>query len=128
MANFLVVISLLLLLITGIVVWLFIEHRKLRHQYQLLLDYVERSNRDIAGLCSAAVSVDHQVSVNNERLNQLVGKIATDGQQESSTQAYQAIIQKVQAGAEIEQLVRECSISRDEAALLIRLHGKNQRG
>jgi chromosome segregation ATPase len=102
------------------------EHKKLKQQYNLLKEQLERNNKDIAGLCSAAVSVDTQLSNSNEQLKSLVDKVIDfeeDKQQEH--QPYYSAIQKVKQGASVDELIRQCGLTQEEAILLNRLHGSN---
>ena len=85
---------------------------------------MERNNRDIAGLCSAAVCVDSRLSDNNEQLNGIVEKVTDFEQHEQQTsQPYHSAIQKVRDGVDAEELIQQCGLSREEAMLLIHLHG-----
>ena len=112
------------IVIVGVLVWLVQEHKKLRQDYTILSDFVERNNRDIAGLCSAAVSVDGKLSDNNEQLNGIVEKVADFEQHEpQGSQSYHSAIQRVKNGSNAEELIEQCGLSREEAMLLIRLHG-----
>ena len=122
----LIINSLLLVLFAVVMIWLVRENLKIKRNHQYLLDYVNNINRDIAGLCSAAVTVDSQLSSNEEQMKSLLEKLADYDQQETVARPYHGVIQKVREGADIAQLMQECRISRDEAALLIRLHGKGR--
>ena len=116
--------TIILVVIAGVFVWLILAYKKLRQDYINLNAYVERNNRDIAGLCSAAVSVDNRLSDNNAQLHGLVEKVADFEQHEQQpSQPYHSAIQRVRDGAEAEELIQQCGLSREEAVLLIRLHG-----
>lgn len=125
MDNILFVIFLTItLVIVGVLAWLMRGYKKLRQDYIILSKHVERNNRDIAGLCSAAVCVDSRLSDNNEQLNGIVEKVTDFEQHEQQTsQPYHSAIQKVRNGADAEELIQQCGLSREEALLLIRLHG-----
>ena len=125
MDNILLIIFLTFaLVVAGVLVWLILAHKKLRQDFIILSEYVERNNNDIAGLCSAAVSVDSRLSDNNAQLNGIVEKVADFEQHEQqSKQPYHSAIQKVRNGADAEELIQQCGLSREEAVLLIRLHG-----
>jgi len=119
-------------IVVAAVVWLFIEHKKLKQQLTVLTDEAERNNKDIAGLCSAAVSVDKRLLDNCGQLNDIVEKVSGLEQHEheympesddNQQQPYQNAIQLVKNGATAEELIQHCGLSRDEAVLLIRLHG-----
>lgn len=104
--------------------WLIWSYQKLKHKYTALDDHIERNTKDIAGLCSAAVSVDSRLSKNKVQLTEIEEKV-TDFEQHGgqSVQPYHLAIQKVRNGADAEELIEQCGLSREEAVLLIRLHG-----
>ena len=128
MDNILLIVFLtIILVVAGILVWLILAHKKLRNDFISLSEYVERNNKDIAGLCSAAVFVDSRMSDNNAQLNGLIEKVADFEQHEQqSSQPYHSAIQMVRNGADAEELIQQCGLSREEAVLLIRLHGNRQ--
>ena len=134
MANLLqATILLLLLAIIAVIVWLYLENRKIKFEQQNLKKDFEKVNRDLAGLCSAAVNVDTRLTKNNavllgmvkdlEEILEPVTEISKTELNDSPQTPYQDIIQVVKQGAEPVALVRQFGISFDEAALLIRLHG-----
>ena len=134
MANLLqATILLLLLAVIAVIVWLFLENRKIKLEQQNLKKDFEKVNRDLAGLCSAAVNVDTRLTKNNavllgmvkdlEEILEPVTEISKTELSDSPQTPYQEIIQVVKQGAEPVTLVRQFGISFDEAALLIRLHG-----
>ncbi len=122
-----IILTILVVIIIGIVgvlVWLYFQHNKLRKDLVIVRDSVERNKRDIAGLCSAAVSVDGKLSDNNEQLNDIVEKVADFEQHEQQdSQPYHSAIQRVKNGSTAAELIEQCGLSREEAMLLIRLHG-----
>ena len=125
MDNILLVTLLtIILVITGVLVRLMRGYKKLRQDYIILSKHVERNNKDIAGLCSAAVFVDSKLSDNNAQINGIVEKV-TDFElhEQQASQPYYDAIQKVRNGAVAEELIQQCGLSREEALLLIRLHG-----
>lgn len=126
--------TLLLSLISAIICLLFVVLWLWRHlqQLQLRLDDLERmvnrSNEDIAGLCSAAVTVDNRILGADKKLKSIVEKLAQyrhqgdASTQHSSASSYQNVIQKIRQGADADELVRDYGLSREEAVLLIRLN------
>ena len=127
MDNILIGLSVFILFTFLINIWLIMENRKLKQNFQLLLDDVHKSHRDIAGLCSAAVTVDNQLSSNREQLNSIQEKIV-NYEKDSTNRTYHSVIEKIHEGADVGQLIHECGISRDEAVLLISLHGRSKVG
>lgn len=121
---FLIIIAVLLLIIIVVLAWLVMQNRKLKREQLALTEYVARSSRDIASLCSAAVAVDNRMLTTDEMVRGLVEKIADFAQTEQTSQPYHSAIQQARSGASIEELMHNAGLSRDEAALLIRLHGK----
>ena len=95
---------------------------------------MERSSGDVAGLCSAAVAVDNRLASNELRLDGLLENIAQmqepsppaiiEEPNEEQPQGYESAIEKIRRGASVDDLVKTCGLTRDEAVLLFRLHGK----
>ncbi len=121
------------LLVAAVLVWLLREHNKLKRDYRLLADQLQHNKEDVAGLCAAAVVVDQHLVANDARLNailddinayqppsQLVGPTPS---RDDQSQGYDEVIQKIRRGASVDELVRDCGLTRDEAVLLMRLHG-----
>ena len=115
------------LFIVGVLFRLILAYKKLRQDYTNLSDAVERNNKDIAGLCSAAVFVDSRLSDNNSQLNGILEKVSDFEQHEQYEEPpilpYHNAIQRVRNGADAEELIKQCGLSREEAVLLIHLHG-----
>lgn len=98
-------------------------HRKLKLEHKLMLEQMASLNRDLAGLCSAAVRVDTRLAESNIQVNSLVERIDNYGSDDIVSSAYQSVIEKVQEGISEQDIIKECGLSREEAALLIKLHG-----
>jgi hypothetical protein len=105
-------------ILVAALVWVVLEQKNLKQDYAQLSNNIERHNKDIAGLCSAAVSVDNRISENNEQL-----KAVVEQDEPQLNHSYDSAIQRVRSGESVEDLVRHCGLSREEAELLIRLHG-----
>jgi len=103
--------------------WLFFSHYKLKKDYAKLLEEISSMNKDVSGLCAAAVQVDSRVARSCEQVNELVERIDNYGGDDIVSSAYQAVIDKVQEGFSEQDIIKECGLSREEAALLIKLHG-----
>ncbi|MBE0437501.1 MAG: DUF2802 domain-containing protein [Methylomicrobium sp.] len=106
-----------------LLVWLTVDHIKLKRNYRALAEHLNNHNLDIVGLCSASVGVDNRLAETAELLKELNKKINDFEQREEEAKPYHAIIQKVRSGADAAELIQKFGISRDEAVLLIRLHG-----
>ena len=125
MINFLLIFfACIICILAGLLIWVVLGYRKLKQDFIRLSENVERNNRDIKGMCSAAVSVDNKIYNNREKLNEVVEKIDEfeQGEQEFNPPYYSAI-QRVRQGADAEELIQQYGLSREEAELLIRLHG-----
>jgi hypothetical protein len=109
--------------IVVVLLWLIYTHLKLKGELQVLKDIVQKNGSDIAGLYSSALAADSRLATADEQLQALLEKVSTLQQNEQSTNPYNVIIQKVRQGASVDELMRDCSLCRDEAVLLIRLHG-----
>lgn len=112
--------------------WLVRAHLKLKLDYQVLSGIVHSNSNDIAGLCSAALTVDsriatvdNRIAVTDGHIDHLAAKIADAGQQhdDQPDHPYSIDIRKVKSGASVNELMQNSGLSHDEAALLIRLHG-----
>ncbi len=124
MDNILLIFFILItIVISGVLVWLLQGHNKLKQDNIALRESLERSNKDVAGLCSAAVYVDTQISENKQQLETIEEKIFELERQKDASHPYHTAIQKVRNGADAEELVLQCNLSQEEAILLIRLHG-----
>ena len=110
-----------------LLLWLSYEHKKLKQTCRELEEAISRNSKDIAGICSAAVSVDSRLQGNDDQLKNLVAKLTDTAKKEQqnnhSSQPYHSAINKIHSGAGPDELVRECGLSHDEAVLLISLHG-----
>ncbi|MGZ5026962.1 MAG: DUF2802 domain-containing protein [Methylobacter sp.] len=110
--------------------WLVCAQLKIKRDYQVLRDIVHGNSNDIAGLCSAALTidsriatVDNRIAVTDEQIDDLAAKIADVEQNDQSSHPYSGDIRKVRSGASVDELMQNSGLSHDEAALLIRLHG-----
>jgi uncharacterized protein YoxC len=135
----------LLWALAGVVVFVLVilirllrNFQKLKQTLELLETRIQRNNEDVAGLCSAAVAVDRRLAANDNRLNSIVDQVSTRQHAVVSpvpsvpdeikpAQGYEDVIQKIRRGVGIEELVRDCGLTRDEAVLLMRLHGGGRR-
>lgn len=125
MTIIITVITGLVVIIVGVLVWLIRTHLKLKSDYQMLVDVVHSNNNDIADLCAAALTADGRIAAIDEQISAVDAKISEyqHHNNEMSTHPYSLIIQKVRNGASVSELMQNSGLSQDEAALLIRLHG-----
>lgn len=124
-----------LLFVSQIKLWR--QVKRLQQDCQSLRSQSQRSSDDVAGLCSAAIVVDKRLSASESQISQLINAGYTSQhslpQQEEDVvyeandeeqQGYALAIEKIQRGVNIDELVKSCGLTRDEAVLLMRLHGK----
>jgi len=113
--------------------WLVRAQLKLKQDYQVLNDIVHGNSNDIAGLCSAALTIDSRIATVDSRIeaadgyiDDLAAKLADVEQNDQSSHPYSGDIRKVRSGASVNELMQNSGLSHDEAALLIRLHGSKK--
>ena len=129
----------LLLAVLGIKLWH--ELKKLQKDIAFLRSQLQRSNDDVAGLCSAAVSVDKRLSSNELDVSRIMDYLqhakpanpeqshamVVEPEPETATsQGYNFAIEKIRNGASLDDLVKSCGLTRDEAVLLMRLHSNTK--
>jgi len=130
-----------LLLMVGAIILhrLWRQHSKLKQEVEHLTLQLQGGLKDVAGLCSAAVAVDRRLAANENGVSSLLNALnrqppeATqppvfeEAVQENASQGYEHAIQQIRDGANVDDLVKHCGLTRDEAMLLMRLHGKPRR-
>lgn len=121
--------AVLFLLIAIVLVRLWRGQIKLKQDVLALTAQLERSSDDVAGLCSAAVAVDKRLATNESRLSDMLETISaphmsSQPSYDEEPQGYELAIEKIRRGANVEELVKSCGLTRDEAVLLVRLHGR----
>lgn len=102
------------------------RYRRLQARMKQLQRQQQRQQHDIAGLCEAAVRMDRRVQKLALDLEGVWQRIEewTEGQRSESS--YQMVIERIRQGAEVEEIVNECGLTREEANLLLRLYGDRQ--
>ncbi len=130
MNEVLLVICIVITIISvGGLVWLAVEHKKLRRDFQILSESVWRNNQDIGGLSSAAVFVDSRISGNKTELNSVVDKIEgieddINSSKVSANELYQNAIETMPIEEDSGKQTQESgTTSREEEELLMRLRG-----
>lgn len=123
--NILIIAALGGLLLINLLALVFLarDHWKLKRTHQALLKKCDEQKNDLAGLCAAAINVDRRLFTQQGRLEELAEGIEDYRAQENSSQPYRIAIQRVKKGASVQDLMDECGFARDEANLLVRLHG-----
>lgn len=125
---FLIALAHAVVTIVVALIWLVRAHFKLKDDYRVLLATVQGNTKDIAGLNSSVATAASRLTAADEQLKALSYRIsAVPPIAEQQADPYSTIIHKVRNGTSIEDLMRECNLCRDEAVLLIRLHGSDRR-
>ena len=113
------------------VFWLSRSIGRLKRECTQLAEIVESNKNDLYGLCSAAITVNETTAKTHEQLHELkqqlshvVDKVTELERTDFVNSAYNVDIRKIRDGANAEDLMKQSELSYDEAALLIRLHGK----
>jgi hypothetical protein len=125
------VITVAFLLLFLAVIWLSRLVFRLKNDCANLTEIVESNKNDLYGLCSAAITVNETTAKTHEQLHELkqqvshvVDKVTELERTDFVNSAYNVDIRKIRDGANAEDLMKQSELSYDEAALLIRLHGK----
>lgn len=113
------------------------ELKKLRQDCDFLRAQIQRSGGDVAGLCSAAIAVDKRLSDSELQVNRILDHLESHTSapqppseqvfvdEDEEPQGYALAIEKIKGGSSLDELVKSCGLTRDEAVLLMRLHGKH---
>lgn len=132
------------ILVITLLLWLIVDRHKVKKEFQVLSDSVNRSNRDVAGMCTAAISVDERLALMDGRLGLMDGRLALMDERlkehvlalndvkarmvdfkpvDETPHPYSDVIQSIRAGATLTELMQNFGLSGGEATLLLRLHG-----
>ncbi len=113
------------------VFWLSRLVLQLKRECANLTAIVDGNKNDIYGLCSAALTVNENTATTHEQLHELKQQLAQVVEKMNELQQgdfvnspYNVDIRKIRDGASVKELMKQSDLSYDEAALLIRLHGK----
>lgn len=98
-----------------------------RSRIRQLDQEIEQIKAEMASMCRAGTVVDRKLEAQESRLHQLADAVTRLAGNQGGNSAYHGAIQNIQQGAEPEELVDSHQLSRDEAELLVRLHGRNRR-
>ncbi len=107
----------------GAVAWIWRRQREMEKRLHEYLHCQQHQQLDIAGLCAAAIRVDERLLDLGRSIGEMhewaQGMARSVGQEMHS---YQEAIERIGQGAGVDDLVDECGLTREEAALLIRMH------
>ena len=103
---------------------------RLSRQHQSLLEDLKQSREDVshlqsdlAALCKSSVGAGEHVVKLEHQVNRLLERQTQTEMRTSSERPYSAAIQLVQQGADAEELIEKCGLTRGEADLIAMLHG-----
>lgn len=142
----LIAISLIVVVLAADVFRLRRANQALTKKIADLADIQGAMQKDLQLMCAAAVAVDQQLADNGARItsamenvnrptpavtpkrapNQVSSTLQVNKKPDSpqSQAGYDLAIAQIRQGADIESLVRDHGLSKDEAVLLMRLHGQ----
>lgn len=109
--------------LAGVLAHLLRTLRSQRRAHEELVARLAVQTDDLSGLCAAAVNLDKRILRHEQRLGELHGWLEDRKTEERLNQPYHSAIDLIRRGADAASLVAECGISREEANLLLRLHG-----
>lgn len=116
-------LSALVIALGAVQIYQFIVIRRLRAQLRTREDQTLSQRDDFAAMCKASVGAgDHLVRLEQqmrrltERQDQIEMRTAGD-------RPYTQAIQMVQHGADVDELISNCGLTRGEAELISMLHG-----
>ncbi len=113
-----------LLIALALIFW---QLSRIKRQQKVFTSIVDAQNRDLASLSIASVTSDERLLLLEQRIQSLEIRIGEIEAMNVTAQPYHGVIQQVRSGVSAEQLVKKFGISREEATLLIRLHGNKGR-
>lgn len=128
------VVLALFMLVAGALILLWRRQKKLKQENHLLQSQLQRISDDVAGLCAAAIAVDNRLSEGESHLNRILDAVNAPqplhndfpvAEDEEPNGGYSLAIEKIHRGASLDELVKSCGLTRDEAVLLMRLHGQH---
>jgi hypothetical protein len=125
---FLIVLAHVAVTAVVMLIWLGRHYMKLKGELQVVKNIVQKNDQYLAGLSASVLAADSRLAFVDEQLKALSAKLSVFQKNEQSTDPYNVIIQKIRHGASVEELMRDCSLCRDEAVLLMRLHGSDRSG
>lgn len=85
-------------------------------------------NRDLSGVCAAAINVDRRLYENDGQMKNLLKQLENFEHPEQDAHPYHSAISKVKSGVDPQSLAEECGFSQGEAELMVRLYGSEPNG
>lgn len=122
-AGFSIALALLLYLVFNL-------HKIIQRQADQIKEIENRlqaAKGDFALLLSSAGGVDEKMAQIEQRVFVTEEQLSENCRQDQGGSSYHSAIRRAQSGASLQQLVDECGVSREEAGLIIRLYGSEER-
>lgn len=104
--------------------WLWRRLTRLERQFQEHRQALERLGGELIDFCALSVRADEQIGELAAKLKEL-GEWLKEREDQANVEepVYQSAIERIRQGADMKELVGSLGLSREEAALLIRLYG-----
>lgn len=85
---------------------------------------LESIQQDLSALCAGGLGVDERIGKMERRIRELVERVEELETNDAfeNLQEFQQAIELAKKGADVAEIVEQCHLTSDEAALLIRLH------
>ena len=103
---------------------------QLSRRHHAVLDELKQTREDVAhlqadlaALCKSSVGAGNHVVKLEHQVNRLLERQTQTEMRTSTDRPYSAAIQLVQQGANAEELIEKCGLTRGEADLIAMLHG-----
>ncbi len=113
----------MVLVLGGLLVWLWRRLKRLERQFKEQRQILERLGNDLADFHTLSAQVDEQAGELAIKLEEFKAWLKQREDQASCGEpAYQTAIERIRQGSDVEELVESLGLSREEAALLMRLH------
>ncbi len=117
-------VALILIGIIVVLLWLWRRLTRLERQFQEHRQALERLGGELIDFCALSVRADEQIGELAAKLKEL-GEWLKEREDQANVEepVYQSAIERIRQGADMKELVGSLGLSREEAALLIRLYG-----
>ena len=117
------ILSALVIVLTLGQIYQFVVIRRLRALLRSREDQTLRQRDDFAAMCKASVGAgDHLVRL-EQQVRRLIERQDQIEMRTASDRPYTQAIQMVQHGADVDELIAKCGLTRGEAELIAMLHG-----
>lgn len=108
------------------VMMVILKQHRLQRELRDLRDEVRMLKTDMKALFTGAAGMGSHLAQVEGRIKGLTERHDPVDFHEPGMQNYNQAIDMVQRGADVDEVMRRCGLLREEAELLIRLHGNNE--